>query len=259
MNPTERHPLLRQKDGRFVPAADAFANEVHVRLSSEAGHAVSVLATPQDLDVFAVGHAMTEGWWDGDGPVPTVDVSVDDDGYHAHLHGASAWGPLREDRHILPSCGGCGDSMASPPAGHCLSGGPSLEPASLTDHLRGMWTHQPIFHETGGVHAAALISEDGALVLCEDIGRHTAVDKAIGRWRMQRESERPSALLLSGRCGWDLMAKAVRVGLKQMACVGAMSGPAAALAREHGILVMGFASGNDPQFVGPWSSAATKA
>ena len=63
MNPTERRPILRQHDGAFRPSVDDFAEEVHVTLTSEAGHRVSVLATPQDLDAFALGHATAEGWW----------------------------------------------------------------------------------------------------------------------------------------------------------------------------------------------------
>ena len=115
-----------------------------------------------------------------------------------------------------------------------------------------------MFEATGGVHAAALVSDYDQWVLSEDIGRHSAVDKAIGSWLLHEPTARPAALVLSGRCGWDLMAKAVRVGIKQVACVGGISGAAVQLAREYGVLLMGFASGADPQFVGPWPTDAAK-
>lgn len=258
MTSTQRLPILRRDGSGFVPGVDDFANEAYVALTTDAGHEVSVLGTPQDLREFAIGHALSEGWWNGEGSLPSVDVKHHEDGYDVRMSGASSWGPLRESRLIQPSCGGCGDAMASPPLGDRFSGQTPLSPAHLQSILRDMRGHQAMFEITGGVHAAMLVSSDGQQVLREDIGRHTAVDKAIGAWLVAQDQRRPAALLLSGRCGWDLMAKAVRTGLQQVACVGAMSGQAAQLARDHGILVMGFAAGENPQFVGPWPSAATK-
>ena len=258
MTSTQRLPILRRDGSGFVPGVDDFANEAYVALTTEAGHEVSVLATPQHLQEFAIGHAMSEGWWSGEGSLPSVEVKQHEDGYALRMSGASSWGPLRESRLIQPSCGGCGDAMASPPPGDRFSGQTPLDPVQLQSILRDMKTQQAMFEITGGVHAATLVSFDGHRMLREDIGRHTAVDKVIGAWLTTQDERHPAALLLSGRCGWDLMAKAVRTGIQQVACVGAMSGQAAQLAREHGILVMGFAAGENPQFVGPWPSAATK-
>lgn len=258
MTSTQRFPILRQTATGFAPGVDDFANEAYVALTTEAGHEVSVLATPEDLREFAIGHALSEGWWNGEGTLPSVDVKQHEDGYALRISDASSWGPLRESRLIQPSCGGCGDAMASPPLGVRFAGQPTLEAARLRTFLREMKAQQPMFEKTGGVHAATLVSHDGHQVLREDIGRHTAVDKVIGAWLVAQDERRPAALLLSGRCGWDLMAKAVRTGIQQVACVGAMSSQAAQLAREHGILVMGFAAGENPQFVGPWPSAAAK-
>ena len=258
MTSKQRLPILRREDGRFVPAADDFAHEVRITLASEVGHVVGLLATPQDLEALAVGHALSEGWWDGQGALLCVEVHKDGDGYTAMVQGAGTWGPIRESRLIHPSCGGCGDDMASPQPGNRLMAEDHLEPALLTTFLLDMKSKQPMFQATGGVHAAALVSKVNQWVLMEDIGRHSAVDKAIGGWLLREPTARPAALLLSGRCGWDLMAKAVRVGIKQVACVGAMSGAAAQLARNHGILVMGFATASNPQFVGPWPTKDAK-
>ena len=258
MTSTQRLPILRRSDSGFVPGVDDFANEAYVALTSEAGHEVRVLATPQNFREFAIGHALSEGWWSGEGPLPSVEVEHHEDGYTLRMSGASSWGPLRESRLIQPSCGGCGDAMASPALGIRFAGQTGLEFDRLRAMLREMKAQQPMFEKTGGVHAATLVSYDGHHMLREDIGRHTAVDKAIGAWLVAQDQRIPAALLLSGRCGWDLMAKAVRTVIQQVAWVGAMSGQAAQLAREHGILVMGFATGEHPQFVGPWPSVATK-
>ena len=61
MNPSERGPVLRRTDKGFLPAVDDFAEESHIALTSDAGHQVSVLGTPADLEAFALGHALAEG------------------------------------------------------------------------------------------------------------------------------------------------------------------------------------------------------
>ncbi|DAC36065.1 MAG TPA: hypothetical protein HA286_04415 [Candidatus Poseidoniaceae archaeon] len=259
MNPSERGPVLRRTDKGFLPAVDDFAEESHIALTSDAGHQVSVLGTPADLEAFALGHALAEGWWDGRGEAPTITTGTDASGQTAHVHGNVAWGPVKESRFILPSCGGCGELLSSPPPGKSLSGGVPMDSITVAKTLRSIREHQALFDATGGVHAAALAHPDGVMLVAEDIGRHTAVDKVAGFWFDEHRNKPPSTLLLSGRCGWDLMAKVVRLGIPQVACVGAMSNQAARLAREHGVLVMGFASGDDPQFVGPWPGFSAKA
>ncbi len=259
MNPSERGPILRRDGLGFKPAVDAFAEEAHVSLTTEGGHRISVLATPSDLRDFALGFALAEGWWDGVGATPRVELGNDELGLTVHLTGAEQWGPVNESRLILPSCGGCGERLTSPPAGSSLAGGACVHHDTIAERLEGLRSQQALFQTTGGVHAAALLAADGTMLLAEDIGRHTAVDKVAGMWIHHHASAPPSVLLLSGRCGWDLMAKVVRLGLPQVACVGAMSNQAAKLARDHGVLVMGFALGDNPQFVGPWTDVVAKA
>ena len=73
------------------------------------------------------------------------------------------------------------------------------------------------------MHAAGLYARDGtSLVVMEDIGRHNAVDKAYGAWYGQT-CERPNVLLLSGRCGWDIVAKAAAMDTPIIASFGAAS------------------------------------
>jgi FdhD protein len=110
---------------------------------------------------------------------------------------------------------------------------------ALPDALRAS---QAVFGRTGGLHAAALFSVAGELlVLREDIGRHNAVDKVIG-WAL-RENRIPLAneiLLVSGRGGFEIIQKAVVAGLPVVASVSAPSSLAVKLARELGLTLIGF-------------------
>lgn len=251
MRHAAKTPVMRDgKAGRRM-GMDDLAVEAHVKLCSDEGHEVHLLATPEDLEDLAVGHALCEGWWTGLGPVPTAKASQVDSGHRVDLTGGP-WSAPGEPRTILPSCGGCGLELDPPTPGTRVRHGEGCTSDELRAHLAHLRNLQPLYLQTGGTHAAALVLE-GELLVREDIGRHSAVDKAIGAWLRSVESNDIHAMLISGRCGWDVMAKIVRSGVRQLAAVGAVSAQAAALARHAGVRVMGFASGDDPQFIGPWN------
>jgi FdhD protein len=112
----------------------------------------------------------------------------------------------------------------------------------LPDQLRAA---QAVFGRTGGLHAAALFSASGELlVLREDIGRHNAVDKVIGWAFLQRRLPlRGHLLLVSGRGGFEIVQKALSAGIPLLASVSAPSSLAVQLARELGLTLVGFLRG----------------
>jgi FdhD protein len=100
---------------------------------------------------------------------------------------------------------------------------------------------QPVFADTGGLHAAALVTAaEGALVASrEDVGRHNAVDKVVG-WALDAAAH---ALLLSGRLGYELVQKAIALGVPIVAAVSAPSSLAIELAERFNVALVGFVRG----------------
>ncbi|HET6629966.1 MAG TPA: formate dehydrogenase accessory sulfurtransferase FdhD [Woeseiaceae bacterium] len=154
----------------------------------------------------------------------------------------------RLERHFYTtsSCGVCG--KASLDALH-VAGQQSLKHAGtrfprdvLTAMPKRLEQRQQVFSRTGGLHAAAVFSPDGEIaVVREDVGRHNAVDKAVGALlRRHRLPAHDLGLLVSGRASFELMQKALVAGLPLLAAVGAPSSLAVQLAREFDMTLVGF-------------------
>ena len=149
------------------------------------------------------------------------------------------------------SCGVCGkasiaDVLATLPAPVAQTAEHAASPAVAVPILHRLPAelrrHQRTFAQTGGLHAAALFDAAGTLRLVrEDVGRHNALDKLIGRSVLEaRLPLQDAVLLFSGRTGFELVQKAACAGVRFLAAVGAPSSLACDLAAELGITLVGF-------------------
>lgn len=147
---------------------------------------------------------------------------------------------------IRPSCGICGiqDLPKLFPQGSPLRPGqPKLSQEVLLDTLQRFHKRQGLFKTTGGCHGAAVCStEDGSVLgFGEDIGRHNALDKAIGQALSREKDFAASFVILSGRAGYELICKALRVGCPILVSISAASALSFDICRETGMTLVGFA------------------
>ncbi|MBO1754409.1 formate dehydrogenase accessory sulfurtransferase FdhD [Allobranchiibius sp. CTAmp26] len=163
--------------------------------------------------------------------------------------------PVSAQRSLVMhgGCGLCGKTTidavlaATPPAADAQAGDatePAWTPQILARCAAGLREGQAVFERTGGVHAAGLFNASArALVVREDIGRHNAVDKAIG-WSVMHEE--PGAdrsalgLIVTSRASFEIVQKAAMAGIRLLACVSAPSSLAIEAAQELGLTLVGF-------------------
>ncbi len=162
--------------------------------------------------------------------------------------------PLNLQRNFFAasSCGICGKASIDAIRRRELSHpNPDfrVSPQILRDLPVKVREKQAVFERTGGLHAAALFSSNGELlVMREDIGRHNAVDKVIGWALLQDRVPLHDCLLwASGRGGFEIVQKALAAGVPALACVSAPSSLGVKLAREFGLTLIGFL--RDQRFV----------
>ena len=217
--------------------------------------AAVTMRTPGHDFELAVGFLLSEGLVPEPGTVARV--SRPEDPYEpqpenvviVELKPGTPFHPKRLSRNVFTSssCGVCGKSSLDSVWEVCPTHPQGLEGLSpdllrcLPDRLREV---QAVFTQTGGLHAAALFDDSGALLLLrEDVGRHNAVDKINGRLLLDDQLPASGRLLLvSGRASFELVQKAVIGGIPALAAVGAPSSLAVLTAREFGMTLVGFLS-----------------
>ena len=242
--------------GERVIVSDDIAIESLVKLTVNREPLANLLASPESCEDLILGHLLTEGYITHSTQIDKSNVitKVDDCGtILVDITIANATIILSKSFGITTtSCGACKlDGMEL-----LVEGLPSVNPSNSFEHsaiyhgLKEMSENQIGFIKTGGMHCAGLMSKDGILQFhSEDIGRHNAVDKVIGRG-FNHINFNESILLLSGRCGWDIVAKAARCNISNIASIGACSSLAASCARSLGITIHSFVKENSSVIIG---------
>lgn len=238
-------PLLRQGPDGSQPATDVLAVEEPLELRLD-GHPISVLMrTPGHDGELAAGFLVTEGIVHAMAQVRKIEPRRDENRVLVFLEDGVRVDLARLTRHLFTgsSCGLCGKATLDAILTHSP---PISPPVEITDEAllsapEKMRAEQSIFDTTGGLHAAGLFSRTGELLVSrEDIGRHNAVDKVIGRAFLDGMDLGETFLLVSGRASFEIMQKALAARIPLVAAVSAPSSLAVEFAKESGQGLIGF-------------------
>ena len=246
-----RSQVLRQPGG--VLLSDALAAEVPVALVFNGISHTVMMATPQDLEDFALGFALSEGILDSASQCFGMEVlPVEMDGSPAvevQLEIAtSCFSRLKDQRRSMAGrtgCGVCGlDSLQAldlaPPRMPDQPWVRALPVDTVLQAFEAMAPLQVLNAACGSLHAAAWATPDGEVtLLMEDVGRHNALDKLLGALARSGQISQPGWVLMSSRASHELVRKCVRLQVPLLATISAPTDLAVAMAQRTGLQLWG--------------------
>ena len=241
----------RHRGGMLAPVQAALAVEMPVALEYNGiSHAV-MLATPDDLEDFALGFSLSEGIIDRAGDLYGVEATHAAGGITLALDiAAGAFARLKERRRSLvgrTGCGICGteslDQVLRPLAP--LAAPPwRLTPAALERASTALPGAQALLQLTGATHGAAWCAPDGTIVqVREDVGRHNALDKLIGALVGAGVARDQGFVLITSRASVEMVQKSATAGISMLAAVSGPTTLAVQTADQLGVTLIGFARG----------------
>jgi len=245
---TPRELTRLSRDGESSRVDDLLVSEAPVEFRLEGVPLAVLMRTPGHDEELGLGFAITEGIVLGPDEIASVEPagsSADGDRWSLVLSDGVVVDPeqFRRNMYTTSSCGVCGKASidAVRVAARRALPGPHIRVKTLFGLADTMLAAQDGFSATGGIHAAAVFSAAGELlVIREDIGRHNAVDKAIGHIARREWPIGEKILLVSGRVSFEMVQKAAVAGIPVVAGVSAASSLAVDLAAELGVTVIGF-------------------
>jgi FdhD protein len=254
----KKYTATRIDNGEQRRVDDALVLEAPLQITVNGTRYVTTMRTPDEYDhELVLGLLFTEGIVSRDGAsmssteindpetglVACLEIEVPESSLIANVEG-------RKNQWSTSSCGVCGTRDAEdiviygPPIE--IENGGRLDLNLIQSLLIKLEANQALFKETGGCHGAAVFDLEGMLlVVREDIGRHNAVDKAIGSLLKQGDLDRAGVLLVSGRVSYEIVYKSYRAGVPILLSVSAPSSMAVDTCTQFGITLAAFCRGEN--------------
>jgi FdhD protein len=261
-SPLSEVQVKRWRHAEITAASDQVAEETPIALIyNGVSHAV-MLATPQDLEDFALGFSLSEGILQHKSELYDMEVVAQADGIELRLDIATAcFVRLKEKRRSLvgrTGCGLCGaeslaqalrlpkrdENDALEPNIHAVPrasvANPKIDVNSIEKAFGAMQSKQLLQQATGATHACAYVNANGEVLLVrEDVGRHNAMDKLIGALAKEGQLEH-GFVLTSSRASYEMVQKVAQAGFTMLVAISAPTGLAIRLAEQYGVCLVGF-------------------
>jgi FdhD protein len=235
-------PCRIWREGSPSFGSRSLPEETAVALTYNGGTHAVMMATPRDLEDFAVGFSLSEGVIAASADIHSLNVLRLDDGFELRIWlskpKTDRLGERR--RHIAgpTGCGLCGiESIAQALRPAAIIGrGPQFSPEQIMVAMRALPPRQKLNIETRAVHAAAFWDvTSGIVALREDVGRHNALDKLAGALARNRISASEGMVLLTSRVSVEMVQKAATIGAPLLVAVSAPTALAVRMAEAAGI------------------------
>lgn len=232
----------------------AAVEEVPVWLEVNRLPTVTWMCTPDQLEELAVGWLHGEGYIRDLRDLKSLRPCATDLGFWAEVEASQVEAVAADDRRrvLASGCGAVSVALADPETLRRVA--PRGDPPPV-DVMRALYKEVfgrgQRYHETGGIHAAALTDGTSILTHAEDVGRHNAVDKVIGAALLAKRDPAGLGLLVTGRISAELAFKAARAGMSWVSTVSVPTTLAVTIARRAGVVLVGRAVSGTPQLHRP--------
>lgn len=250
--PTLKVDCLARRHDVTAPASRVIPEETPIAFTYGGSTHAVMMATPADLEDFAVGFALTEGLIDDPADAGEVEIVASDAGVElrAWLRGGrqEVYAARRRSMAGPTGCGLCGiESLeAATRSLPALDNALAVEAGALIAAMERLPATQTYFRETRAIHAAGFWSPaTGALIVREDVGRHNALDKLAGALARQRIAASQGVVLMTSRVSVELVQKAARMGAPVIAAVSAPTALAVRTAEKCGMTLVAVMRGRD--------------
>jgi FdhD protein len=244
----QQRSVERWQGSRHSLQQDYIAEEVPVSLLYNGTPHVVMLATPTNLEEFALGFSITEGIIKKPQELLSTRIYNRANGIEVYLQITEERFECLADkgRNLVgrTGCGLCGASTLQQAIRqpNIVKGDLTLSASELFSALADIKQRQTLNQLTGSVHAAAwVVPGQGVLAIREDVGRHNALDKLIGLLLRSDKNLAAGFVIVTSRASYELIQKAACVGITMLAAISAPTGLAIRLAEEAGLTLIGFA------------------
>jgi FdhD protein len=246
MKPSKSYNILRINKDSVKDEEDLIILEYPFTIFIDDEEIITLLCSPKSLEYLAIGFLYSEGFIESYSAIKNIQIDEDKGSAYINLNIRKTFNEKLQGKRTITS--GCGkgtvfynvlDSFKSKKITNTMD----IKPNEIVDLMRSFNKDSELFNSTGGVHACAICNEHGIIYFEEDIGRHNALDKVLGKALVENMDLSDKIILTSGRISSEMLIKAAKRGIPVVVSRSAPTSLAVDMARELNITLVGFVRG----------------
>lgn len=246
MKPSKSYNILRINKDSVKDEEDLIILEYPFTIFIDDEEIITLLCSPKSLEYLAIGFLYSEGFIESYSAIKNIQIDEDKGSAYINLNIRKTFNEKLQGKRTITS--GCGkgtvfynvlDSFKSKKITNTMD----IKSNEIVDLMRSFNKDSELFNSTGGVHACAICNEHGIIYFEEDIGRHNALDKVLGKALVENMDLSDKIILTSGRISSEMLIKAAKRGIPVVVSRSAPTSLAVDMARELNITLVGFVRG----------------
>ncbi len=257
MEPTKKYDILRIDGENKNIVEDITVLEYPFTIFIDDEEIITLLCSPKSLEYLAIGFLHSEGFIKDYSEIDNIRIDEEEGRAYIRLKVKKTFSGRLQWKKTITSGGGKGIEFYN--TLDFLKPGKTIEPLNISVYeikrlMKLFNKSSDLFYTTGGVHACAICNNNNIIYFEEDIGRHNALDKVIGKALMDNMNFKDKVVLTSGRISSEMLMKAVKRGITVVVSRSAPTSLAVQMARELNIVLVGFVRGEKMNIYSNFSS-----